>query len=88
MVSLAIVAAFVLLMILSGAGIVAKDWAREIGVNYAPPTFVGPDAAPAAPRRPRAPQARQAAGRRSTDATHRRAQRRATSKRSSIRSPT
>ena len=33
MVSLAIVAAFVLLMILSGTGIVAKDWAREIGVN-------------------------------------------------------
>jgi peptide/nickel transport system permease protein len=44
MVSLAIVAAFVLLMILSGTGLVAKDWAREIGVNYAPPTFVGPDA--------------------------------------------
>jgi peptide/nickel transport system permease protein len=48
MVSLAIVAAFVLLMILSGTGLVAKDWAREIGVNYAPPTFVGPDAPPPA----------------------------------------
>ncbi|HTQ00755.1 MAG TPA: ABC transporter permease [Casimicrobiaceae bacterium] len=49
MVSLAIVAAFVLLMILSGVGLVAKNWSREIGVNYAPPTFLGPDAAPAAP---------------------------------------
>ncbi len=47
MVALAIVAAFVLLMILSGAGVVAKDWAKEIGANYAPPTFIGPDAAPA-----------------------------------------
>jgi peptide/nickel transport system permease protein len=49
MVSLAVVVAFVLLMILSGLGVLAKDWAKEIGVNYAPPTFVGPDAAPAAP---------------------------------------
>jgi len=49
MVSLAIVAAFVLLMVLSGAGLVAKDWAKEIGVNYAPPTFLGPEAAPALP---------------------------------------
>ena len=46
MVSLAIVAAFVVMMILSGTGLVAKDWAREIGMNYAPPTFIGPDAAP------------------------------------------
>jgi len=45
MVSLVIVAAFVLLMILSATGLVARDWARETGVNYAPPTFVGPDAA-------------------------------------------
>ena len=46
MVSLAIVAAFLLLMLLSGIGVVAKDWAREIGINYAPPSFLGPDAAP------------------------------------------
>jgi peptide/nickel transport system permease protein len=45
MVSLVVVAAFVLLMILSATGLVARDWARETGVNYAPPTFVGPDAA-------------------------------------------
>ena len=44
MVSLALVALFVAMMILSGTGIVAKDWAREIGMNYAPPTFVGADA--------------------------------------------
>ena len=49
MVSLAIVAAFVLLMLLSGMGVVAKDWAREVGLNYAPPSFLGPDAVPGSP---------------------------------------
>ena len=53
MVSLAIVALFILMMIASGLGLIAKDWAREIGVNYAPPTFVGSDepivTAPATP---------------------------------------
>ena len=44
MVSLAIVAAFLLLMVLSGTGLIAKDWSREVGVNYAPPSFVGADA--------------------------------------------
>jgi peptide/nickel transport system permease protein len=44
MVSLAIVAAFILLMVLSGTGLIAKDWSREVGVNYAPPSFVGADA--------------------------------------------
>ena len=43
MVSLAIVAAFVALMIASGLGLVARDWAKEIGVNYAPPSFIGAD---------------------------------------------
>src|SRR6266496_3787329 len=47
MVSLAIVAVFLVMMVLSGTGLIAKDWAREVGVNYAPPTFVGPE--PAAP---------------------------------------
>ena len=47
MVSLVIVAAFIVMMILSGAGLVARDWNREIGVNYAPPSFVGADAVPA-----------------------------------------
>jgi peptide/nickel transport system permease protein len=44
MVSLAIVGVFLLLMVLSGTGLIAKDWSREVGVNYAPPSFVGPDA--------------------------------------------
>jgi len=48
MVSLAIVAAFILLMVLSGLGVVAKDWAREVGINYAPPSFLGPDVVPGA----------------------------------------
>ncbi|MDQ6917578.1 MAG: ABC transporter permease subunit [Pseudomonadota bacterium] len=43
MVSLAIVGAFLLLMVLSGTGLIAKDWSKEVGVNYAPPTFVGAD---------------------------------------------
>lgn len=49
MVSLTIVAAFLLLMVLSGIGVVAKDWSREIGINYAPPSFLGPDAAVGTP---------------------------------------
>ncbi|HEV3238878.1 MAG TPA: ABC transporter permease [Casimicrobiaceae bacterium] len=47
MVSLAIVVVFLVMMVLSGTGLIAKDWAREVGVNYAPPTFMGP-AEPAA----------------------------------------
>jgi len=43
MVSLAIVAAFLVLIILSATGLIAKDWARETGVNYAPPTFLNED---------------------------------------------
>src|SRR6476659_4506937 len=44
MVALAIVAAFILMMILSGAGLLAGDWNREVGVNYAPPSFVDAEA--------------------------------------------
>ena len=43
MVSLAIVAAFIAMMILSGTGLVARDWSREVAVNYAPPTWAGAD---------------------------------------------
>jgi peptide/nickel transport system permease protein len=54
MVSLAIVAAFLVMMILSGVGLIAGDWNREVGVNYAPPSFVEtgaatPAGAPAGP---------------------------------------
>jgi peptide/nickel transport system permease protein len=45
MVSLVVVAVFIVMMILSGTGLIASDWAREVGVNYAPPSFVGPDQA-------------------------------------------
>ena len=44
MVSLTIVAAFLLLMVLSGTGLIAKNWSKEVGVNYAPPSFIGADA--------------------------------------------
>jgi len=40
MVSLVIVAAFLVMMILSGTGLIASDWNREVGVNYAPPSFL------------------------------------------------
>ena len=49
MVSLAIVAAFIVMMILSGTGLIARDWSREVGVNYAPPTWAGPDESSIAP---------------------------------------
>lgn len=41
MLALTIVAAFLLLLVLSRAGLVAADWEDEVGVNYAPPTFAG-----------------------------------------------
>ncbi|HTT11994.1 MAG TPA: ABC transporter permease [Burkholderiaceae bacterium] len=44
MVSLAIVFAFVVLIIASALHLVAKDWQKEIGVPDAPPTFIGPRA--------------------------------------------
>jgi peptide/nickel transport system permease protein len=43
-VSLAIVVAFIVMMILSGTGLIAADWNREVGVNYAPPSFLGAEA--------------------------------------------
>lgn len=41
MVSLAVVAFFFLMLVLSATGLVAADWADEVGMNYAPPGFVG-----------------------------------------------
>ena len=49
MVSLVIVAAFIVMMILSGTGLIAADWNREVGVNYAPPSFLGAETAAAGP---------------------------------------
>jgi peptide/nickel transport system permease protein len=48
--SLAVVAAFLVLVLLSATGLVAADWEAEVGASYAPPTFAAstPAAAPAA----------------------------------------
>ncbi len=40
--SMFIVLAFLLLILASGLGLVAKDWGREVGVANAPPHFIGP----------------------------------------------
>lgn len=45
MVALIIVAAYLLTLLLSATGLVASDWADEVGVNYAPPGFVGAQSA-------------------------------------------
>ncbi|MEJ7807276.1 MAG: ABC transporter permease, partial [Telluria sp.] len=42
MLALAVVALFLTLLVLSGAGLVAADWEDEVAVSYAPPSFVGP----------------------------------------------
>jgi peptide/nickel transport system permease protein len=47
MAALAVVAGWLVLIALSGAGLVAADWEREVGANYAPPSFLG-TVAPAA----------------------------------------
>jgi peptide/nickel transport system permease protein len=41
--SLAVVIAFLLMLVLAASGLVAADWEQEVGVNYAPPTFMGAD---------------------------------------------
>jgi len=45
MASLAVVAAFLLMLVLSASGLIVADWEAEVGVNYAPPGFVGAAAA-------------------------------------------
>ena len=54
MASLAVVMAFLLMLVLSASGLIVADWEDEVGVNYAPPGFVGagPLAAVAAPQAP------------------------------------
>ena len=42
LVSLIVVAAFLLLIVAAGLGLVAKGWQTEVGVPDAPPTFMGP----------------------------------------------
>ncbi|MGZ3241854.1 MAG: ABC transporter permease, partial [Burkholderiaceae bacterium] len=40
MIALVIVVLFLLMIVLSKTGLIAADWADEVGVSYAPPTFV------------------------------------------------
>jgi len=47
MVSLAIVVLFFAMMIASSLGLIARDWSKETGINYAPPTWFRGDVAPA-----------------------------------------
>jgi peptide/nickel transport system permease protein len=56
MVSLAVVAAFLAMLVLSSSGLIVADWENEVGVNYAPPSFVGP-AGGLAPKAVTAPEA-------------------------------
>ena len=42
LVSFVVVVLFIVLIILAGLGLVAKDWQREVGVPNAPPTLMGP----------------------------------------------
>src|SRR5471032_1440204 len=41
MLALTVVGLYLIMLVLSASGLVAKDWAKEVGVNYAPPTFIG-----------------------------------------------
>lgn len=43
MVSLVIVLLYMVMVILSALGLIANDWQKEVGVNYAPPSFLGPE---------------------------------------------
>lgn len=47
MFSLLIVMFYLVLLILSSTGLIAKDWNKEVAVSYAPPTFIGAAAIPA-----------------------------------------
>ncbi|MES2832595.1 MAG: ABC transporter permease [Pseudomonadota bacterium] len=40
MVALAVVALYLVALVLSSAGLLAQDWEEEVGVNYAPPSFL------------------------------------------------
>jgi len=52
MAALAVVGLFLLSVLLSAGGLVAAGWEDEVAVNYAPPTFLGPDPALAALAQP------------------------------------
>ena len=50
--SFLIVVFFFALMAASGVHLIASDWSKEVGVNYAPPTFMGPEIADGGPSVP------------------------------------
>jgi len=56
MAAMAIVGAFLLMLVLSASGLIVGDWEEEVAVNYAPPTFLGIAAEPLAGAAPAAPQ--------------------------------
>ncbi len=41
MTALAIVLAYLLILVASAGGLIAADWDKEVGMNYAPPGFIG-----------------------------------------------
>jgi len=43
--AMGIVGLYLLALVLSSAGLLAADWEQEVGVNYAPPTFIGAQSA-------------------------------------------
>jgi peptide/nickel transport system permease protein len=59
MASLAVVTAFLLMVVLSATGLVAADWEDEAGVSYAPPAFLGAATATATATAPAAAAAAQ-----------------------------
>ncbi|GGC74024.1 ABC transporter permease [Undibacterium terreum] len=45
MTAMGIVIAFLIILLLSATGVIASDWEQEVAVSYAPPGFIGADAA-------------------------------------------
>jgi peptide/nickel transport system permease protein len=45
MLALGVVVLYLLMLVASASGFLASDWENEVGVNYAPPTFVGAQSA-------------------------------------------
>lgn len=43
--SMLVLALYLVIVIASGTGLIASDWGKEAGVSYAPPGFIGHDAA-------------------------------------------
>lgn len=41
MLAMAVVGIYLVMLALSASGLIASDWSKEVGVNYAPPTFLG-----------------------------------------------